>query len=171
MLSLYCQRKRQAIITGLLLHLRPQMNIFQNLWLLSKMCILPYPHWRFMASFSIPLCSVWFGLGKYLVLAHFDRTPAGFSVVSQISKQPCLAPLWKSIGELDVSLKKLARKKERTQKCVVFGKWFSSLMPFANLSFSFKRTHNVALYRQSVGAVPKRTRRGTNCFLSLIENK
>lgn len=38
-----------------------------------------------------------FTLAKYLVLAHFERKPAGFSVLLQIFKQPCLPPSWKSI--------------------------------------------------------------------------
>lgn len=131
MLSLYWQRKRQPIIIGLLLHLRPQMNIFQNLWLLQEFFFFST---EYSATSTQALCgklfnSFVFTLAKYLVLAHFERKPAGFSVLLQIFKQPCLPPSWKSIEELDMCLNKQARKKNRDTRYLLCWEWVISLMP------------------------------------------
>lgn len=147
MLSLYWQRKRQPIIIGLLLHLRPQMNIFQNLWLLQEFFFFPT---EYSATSTQALCgklfnSFVFTLAKYLVLAHFERKPAGFSVLLQIFKQPCLPPSWKSIEELDMCLNKQARKKKQGHQIfVVFGEWVISLMPHKEKTDKFSHKEESA---------------------------
>ncbi len=100
------------------------MNIFQKVLLHSKMCVFisrcalchtrTGTPWRVFLFLCVHFGLVWLSV---LVLAHFERKPAGFSVVSQISKQPW----WKSIGKLDVCLKKHARTKETPENLLCLG--------------------------------------------------
>lgn len=115
MLSLYWQRKRQPIIIGLLLHLRPQMNIFQNLWLLQEffffflLSILPHPRRHFVASYSIPLCSLWLSIWYWPIL---KESQLGFLFCYKSSSSHVCLHHGNPSEELDMCLNKQARKKQ-----------------------------------------------------------
>ncbi len=109
------------------------------------LCTLPYPHWHSMASFSIPLCSLWFSLAKCFGIGPFWKEASRiFCCVTNL--QAAMVEIHRQVGRVP---KKTCKNKRDTRKFVVFGKWVSSLMPSANMrslirtSF-LKRTHKVA---------------------------
>lgn len=135
MLSLHWQRKRQPIIIGLLLHLRPQMNSFQNSWLLQEffffflLSILPHPRRHFVASYSIPLCSLWLSIWCWPIL---KESQLGFLFCYKSSSSHVCLHRGNPSEELDMCLNKQARKNKTRQGhqiFVVFGEWVISLMP------------------------------------------
>lgn len=115
MLSLHWQRKRQPIIIGLLLHLRPQMNSFQNSWLLQEffffflLSILPHPRRHFVASYSIPLCSLWLSIWCWPIL---KESQLGFLFCYKSSSSHVCLHRGNPSEELDMCLNKQARKKQ-----------------------------------------------------------